>query len=584
MASAPSALRPTGERITRPAAPRPRITLGLVLLGVAIVCSLALFAFEATRPLMYDDASFALAARAVASTGVPFGNQGWMSDRGDFSQQQQWALWHPPLYVYLLGGVARIFGPSAPALRIWGALGTVATAILTFLIAARLTPGARSRRHVAGGLAAVLVVLSPLAVQSALILDIDFPLLLPLTLAFVLAYLRVGSGGRWWLLTPFFAVLMWAKMTNPLAVLAALLAWQVVSGGPRRQIVRLGAVGIGGLALFLASWFVVAHVAGFPFDMPFAVNLAEWQESSEIARRAYASPSAFIGALAPVVVWAGPPLVLLGLAAASVRAAQLAGRWRVLAVDLLVGLALVLVIGYVNKLAGWLPKYQVALLPLLACAAAPLLARGASRRGWALASLAGLATAIVCLVIIRDEWALTRAWTITPTGAALLLLVAAVGLGLALLVRVPSAAVLVLAGMSVGWSVGVDAVQAAAPYSTGYWYGTAGTADTASWIQRNLPPTALYVASKDVALASGHLEYLDEDTLVTYLQENRPIGPTWAAQPITAMVLWTRDPAINTLLFDRLPALGFHQVDRIGDYAIYWPDSAEPAASAGTTY
>ena len=49
---------------------------------------------------MYDDANFALGARAVAETGLPYGNQGWMSERGDFSQREQWALWHPPLYIY----------------------------------------------------------------------------------------------------------------------------------------------------------------------------------------------------------------------------------------------------------------------------------------------------------------------------------------------------------------------------------------------------------------------------------------------------------------------------------------------------
>ena len=55
---------------------------------------------------MYDDANFALGARAVAETGLPYGNQGWMSERGDFSQREQWALWHPPLYIYVIGAFA----------------------------------------------------------------------------------------------------------------------------------------------------------------------------------------------------------------------------------------------------------------------------------------------------------------------------------------------------------------------------------------------------------------------------------------------------------------------------------------------
>ena len=32
-----------------------------------------------------------------------------MSERGDFSQREQWALWHPPLYIYILGFFAKAF-------------------------------------------------------------------------------------------------------------------------------------------------------------------------------------------------------------------------------------------------------------------------------------------------------------------------------------------------------------------------------------------------------------------------------------------------------------------------------------------
>ncbi len=79
--------------------------------AAALAATLVYLAFvipQVNRPLMYDDANFALAARAVADTGQPYGNQGWMSERGDFSQREQWALWHPPLYIYLLGLADRL--------------------------------------------------------------------------------------------------------------------------------------------------------------------------------------------------------------------------------------------------------------------------------------------------------------------------------------------------------------------------------------------------------------------------------------------------------------------------------------------
>ena len=73
---------------------------------------------------MYDDANFALGARAVADTGLPYGNQGWMSERGDFSQREQWALWHPPLYLYAERRCSpELGGWTPPVLRLLGVLG-----------------------------------------------------------------------------------------------------------------------------------------------------------------------------------------------------------------------------------------------------------------------------------------------------------------------------------------------------------------------------------------------------------------------------------------------------------------------------
>src|SRR5205807_2666089 len=71
-----------------------RGALGPLLLAAASVGFVVLVAAQLWRPLMYDDANFYLGARAVAQTGVPFSNQGWMGDRDDFSQRDQWALWH----------------------------------------------------------------------------------------------------------------------------------------------------------------------------------------------------------------------------------------------------------------------------------------------------------------------------------------------------------------------------------------------------------------------------------------------------------------------------------------------------------
>src|SRR6266487_1073809 len=81
----PSRLNPPGgigpDYTREPFLLNPQGGIGLALVLGAAALYVALVAAQMNRPLMYDDANFALAARAVADTGVPYGNQGWMSER-----------------------------------------------------------------------------------------------------------------------------------------------------------------------------------------------------------------------------------------------------------------------------------------------------------------------------------------------------------------------------------------------------------------------------------------------------------------------------------------------------------------------
>jgi 4-amino-4-deoxy-L-arabinose transferase-like glycosyltransferase len=552
--------------------------VGIGVAVAATVLYLGLVAAQLNRPLMYDDANFALAARAVADTGLPFGNQGWMSDRGDLTHREQWALWHPPLYIYAEGLLAWIGGGTPPVLRMLGILGGLSTALLTWLLARDLTRGPPAVKQLAGGIAVALVLLCPLVIQSTLILDIDFPLLLPMSLLLLWLYPRLEAEPRIWLwLAPLFGVLLWAKMTNPLTLLAVIGTWQVLRGKPLRA--GLHVVSIGGLGVLLAgsAWLLVGTWLGFPLDMPFGVNLIEAQDSADVARHAYTSPGAFIEGLQPTVLWLGPGLLTLGLIGFGIRVAGLACRWSIRRVDLLIGVATLLVLAYVNKTAGWFPKYQVPLVPLLACIAAPVLAYvwcARPRLASAVTVLAAVAATLIALILVRDEWALARTWAIQPAAGTWLLGLVVAAAVCGLVWRAPAgAACLGILGLALGWSAAVDAVQVRAAYQTDYWYGTTGSAETTGWIDANLKPNETYVSSKEVAIASGDQRYVDQDNLVWLLSIGRPFEMTWAGEPLHALVIWERDPYIAEL-FDRLiPGSGFRETARFGDYVVYVPVS-----------
>jgi 4-amino-4-deoxy-L-arabinose transferase-like glycosyltransferase len=558
--------------------------LAPALAATAAAVYIVLVAAQMHRPLMYDDANFALAARAVADTGVPFGHQGWMSERGDFSQREQWALWHPPLYIYILGLFAKIGGWTPLVLRLPGLLAALISGALTYRLATDVTHGSADMKRLSGGIAAALVLLAPVTVQSALILDIDLALLLPLTLLFLILYFRLEDARRGWLwLAPLFAVILWSKMTNPLPLLGVLIVWQILRGQPLRAIAHLLGIGGAGALLFLVSWVAIGSVLGFPLDMPFGVNLVQWQDSSAGPQRAALSLGAFIEGLQPTILWLGPGLVALGLGAAALRAPQLLHGWKIVRADVLIGLMLVLSVGYVYKSAGWFPKYQVALIPLVACLAAPLLAHAFWRRPLlvtSVASLATIATGVVYLRLIRDDWNLRRLWAVDddPSTLWLLAVVAA-----AVVIGLPwrAAGQTAIAGafaLALGWSLGTDALLVRAHYSTTYWYGTRGTREAAAWVASNVAPDQTYVASKEVAILTPAERFVDQETLVWFLATGRPVTTTWEGAPIRAVVAWQREPYVADLLARTLPPIGFTETARFDDYIVYEPLGLPPAA------
>jgi 4-amino-4-deoxy-L-arabinose transferase-like glycosyltransferase len=550
--------------------------IGVLLALGAALAYLVFVSRQLDRPLMYDDANFALGIKAVAETGLPFGNQGWMSERGDFSQREQWALWHPPLYIYADGLLARVGGWTPPVMRLLGVVGGLATAVFTFVLARDLTHGPPTMRSLAGGIAVVLVLLSPLVIQSTLILDIDFPVLLPLTLVFLWLYLRLeATRARWLWVAPLFGLLLWAKMTNPLPLVFVIAIWQILRRQYSKGALHFLGIGLGGAALFGLSWLTIGRWLGFPVDMPFGVNYVQWQDSADVARRAYTSPGAFIEGLQPTVLWLGPALAALGLLGSAVRGAVLARAWNVRHADLLIGVLAVLVLGYVNKSAGWFPKYQVAMAPLLACLATPLVAQACFARPRLTAAVGAVAVAasgLVTLRLVGDTWAQQRTWQIDATAGAWLLAAVVLSALAGLPWRAAGATALAgLVGLAIGWSLAIDLRQLRADYQTDYWYGTTGTREAIGWVDAHLAADQTYLSAKEVAIGSRDQRYVDQDNLVYALSIGRRFDGTWAGEPLHALVTWQREPYVADLFARGLEGSDFRQTVRFGDYVIYEP-------------
>ena len=348
-------------------------------------CTWSSSAAQLDRPLMYDDANFALGDQGRRRHGPAVWQSGLDERPGRL------------LAARAVGAVASAAVPlrrrAAGANRRLDATGAAPAGgrsaaspppLLSFVLASR--PDARSaaaQATVAGVTAVALVAALPAGRPEHADPGHRFPAAAAAdACCSCWLYLRLEATRRAWLwLAPLFALHAVGQDDQP----AAAGRGDRRLAGSARPVCAVACCTRWALAL--AAWAVRRRLAGdwpllgFPLDMPFGVNLVQWQDSADVARRAYASPGAFVDGLQPTVLWLGPGLVALGLIGhrrARRRNSRAGGRCATPTCSIgVAGRASSWVMS--TRAAGWFPKYQVALAPLLACLAAPLIAHAVVR-------------------------------------------------------------------------------------------------------------------------------------------------------------------------------------------------------------
>ncbi|MCC6178617.1 MAG: hypothetical protein IT305_25205 [Chloroflexi bacterium] len=532
--------------------------IGLSAAILVVVGALSLLGWllvgQVGRPFVYDDVNFALGARAVAETGQPYGNQGYLLHL--YWLREQWALWHPPLYVYTLGLAVWLFGAAEEPMRGLGITCLLVAAALAFDLARRTVlahGGTPTRAHLGGAIAVALYLLNPLAIQASMVLDIDNTLLLVLVTLTVWAAVR--APGLWGsrtigILTVLFALALWSKLTTPLALGAAFAFTRLFQRTGWRGMLQALVVVAMGSALFVVTWIGVSALTGMPIDYTLDVVRNEALESSQATRDRLVSLSAFANGAAPALLWIGPFSCLLFVSAG------LPALWRLLrgrgldATDLLVVLGAAIYLAYIMKLAGGFPKYHVAMLPLWAAASGALVVRIADRPTVPQYALLMLGTAGLYywwMPSVPDVWGV--GWNddviwdllVRPGLAGLAFTVAWAALGRrSLLCSLPVA----LAILALGWSVGLDLGQRDRPGSTTYFYGRYGNLLAADAVQSLLMPDETYVASKDVAWYLSNQRYVDQDSwqYVVWELDHGTFDGAYLGIPIRVLVLEVADP------------------------------------------
>ena len=580
-----------GALLTAPVLPSPLRWGGVgggapwLLAVLGAVCllggSLWLISWQIDKPYVYDDISFILGARAVAQTGLPFGNQGYLLHLA--WEREQWALWHPPLYIYTLGLTVALFGDSERAARGLSVLCMLIASAFAFDLARRVVMsrgGGPGRALIAGVLTVALYALNPLAIQASMILDIDNTVLMVLLTALV--WLAIRLPGSWNLATIvglalLYAVSIWAKMTTPLALGVALAFTRLFQDvGWRGALQALAVVGLG-WAIFGLTWAGIMTATGMPLTYTLDVVRNEAIESGVSSGHRLLSLQAFAMGVAPAILWIGPFFCLLFVAAGLPRLWSLLRGKGLEAGDLLVVLGAAIYLAYIFKLAGNLPKYHAAMLPLWAAAAGALVASAAGRPNLAQYGVAALGGAVLLWWYwnrMAELWAIL--WEAT-LNRDLIVIPLLIGLGIAALWAIGGrrnrlgAIPVALFLLTMSWSLSLDFAQYGRTGSTTYYYDRHGQREAAAAVEALLEPGELYVASKEVAWYTSNHNYVDQESWqhVVWDLNGGQYDDTYLGMPIRVLVLEIGEESLRWAYDVALLRRGYRYAHEYGNFLIY---------------
>jgi len=519
--------------VTEPSLTRRAVGLGLVLVAAASLGFASRFLHD---PLMADEVYLVIAADHLAREGRPmtrtkadaarFAAIARASGPSADARDTGYALWHPPLYIHLVAVVFGLAGTGAAQARLVGLVCLLATILATYVLSQAVFRDRADRRAI-GLLAVFLFAVNPLAIQGALVVDIDTTLLTPallLALAAIARSLDTTGATRDLALGALVAALLWIKLTTPLVILPALAVVLAARRSIRVALARTGVIAVVGVAGFLVTWIAYTGTLGLPAAAPFEhLGASLFGVGPHGALPAVALDTGL--ALARLALWASPFLLLLWGLALAQRASELASTRAPRSEDLLHLTAVTILVAYlvVGRTTFSFPRYHYPVLPLLAVlGAAPVLAawRAAGPRygRWLLATLVGAALVWLAGDPLVSTYAAVRERLVA--GLALGDVIRRVALQAAVLVVTPlaiaslggggprtsraPAAVLPLAVATLSYSLALDAIQTRADYLVRYGYGGVGTREVLALLGREVRPESLVLAPAELVYGIGN--------------------------------------------------------------------------------
>lgn len=252
--------------------------------ALALVFYLVNAVHYAKLPLRIEESEWPPMAKAIYETGKPEiaadeTHRIRFDENLEIDQSPMIGAWHPPLYLYTAAASMTVLGThSAYRLRAVGVVALLCAAALLLLIAREVT----SRWRLIGGVAAILLLMDPFAIQGSTFLDIDTQLYAPVAILSIWAAIRLAK--RQEALGPpqilaigaTLALITWTKMTTSIVLIGILIAWWLLSRRPfRRALLEAVAFTATGAALFFSTYGLWCRLTDIPFSYTFNVTFVQ---------------------------------------------------------------------------------------------------------------------------------------------------------------------------------------------------------------------------------------------------------------------------------------------------------------------
>ncbi len=341
-----------------------------IVIAIIVIITAALTARSFQDPITNDGALYPVMAQVIDG----------QIDHPHYLPHSSGIVPHPPMYQMSLALIAMTLGNDFIYFRLFGVFCALLNCVL-IVMNIRFILSGRTGAYTASALAIGIYLLNPFGRLGMLVTDIDYVVVAPtLLIACYLSmrYARQPTGANLVGLMLGQTLALWAKLTSSLVfpfIVAVRLWWK----DWRRAIPVAAAVGLGGLTMFIVTWWIFCIVGHYP-----VLNLLR---IIEVFRDKTLSENRFLQLGRNVlgsIFWFGPAFLLLGLTAALhiLNDAPKDSVAQDLSVFVVYGWILFGVYLVVGGIAFTMPKYQYPVAALLAVPLGVMLTRTKSEVPW----------------------------------------------------------------------------------------------------------------------------------------------------------------------------------------------------------